>query len=93
MEILHPRLHEAVLLRSRAVTGIIGRWASVQPVGKRRQSLVQRELGQVEAADEHVRLEPVHDVEYTPVGAAAEENPLPAFLSQQVLLMPKVLAL
>ena len=81
-------LQHGVLFRTRAVAGEIpgGEGSQlVQGVGQVMAGRVHAD--EVEAAEEHIRTEPVENIQHALVGTAAEAEFLILFLDQQILFM------
>ena len=91
MQPRHPLFHKSKLLCARAVTGIIFCRETVQALRKACQSIIQRKLGKMEPANQHIRLEPSDDIQNPFVRTPAEQNPRSALLNKQVLIMAEIL--
>ena len=49
------------------------------------------QLHEVKAAHQYIRLKPARNIQYAPVGTAADEHPLSIFTNGQVLLVPEII--
>lgn len=72
MQAVHAPLHKVKLCRSGTVAGIIRSGEAIQIVGVLRESIIQRELGEMEPSNQHIGMEPADDIADSSMGAATE---------------------
>ena len=89
----HPLLQEGELGLAGAVAGVVSGRIGQQPSRRGTEGVpihCRVQLHEVESAHQHIRPEPVHDVQNPLVGASADADGLSILPDQQVLLMPEI---
>ncbi len=79
MQILDMTFHKRELCLPCAVAGVVFCRKTVQIFGVTSEGIIQRQFGEMEAADQDIRLKPADNVQYASVGTTAEQD-LPAVL-------------
>lgn len=90
MQMFHMVFHERKLLCPGAVAGVVLRGVTVQIPGIAFERVIERQLGEMEAADQDIGLKPVDDIQYSLVRTAAEQDFSAAFFDEKVLFMAEI---
>ena len=90
MEICHVLTHKRKLRLARAMAGVVDGGMCIQLSGGIGETIVQGELGEVEASHEDVGLEPPYNVYDSFVRTTADEDSFAVLFNEQILLVTKI---